>query len=213
VRYPAHNDPLLRALAYYAARLPEKVNAQKKKGILFEILLRADFRPLLPGYTFHIPHLPAEEEEVTRTFDPATLAVWREITRFMTSRHPEYRLYFRVPRLRGRGWVADYSTKENDYGLWSIFVDENGLSARIVFNLKTLPYLLDHIAEFPPQFQEDYLYTVRCKDCIRCGKHVFFTHGDHIHRLCRTPWYHSPSLRLEDLPNIEHLIDLRLASN
>jgi hypothetical protein len=212
VRYPPHNDPLLYAVAYYAVHLPEKKSANKKKSIIFEIYLRADFRPLLPGYTFHIPHLPAEEEEVTRTFDPATLEVWRELTGFMASRHPQYRLFFRVPRIRNRGWVADYSTKENDYGLWSIFVEEGGLYVRIVFNAKTLPNLLGHINELSPHFQETYLTSVACKDCVRCGKHVFYTHGDHVHRLCKSPWYFSPYLGLEDLPDIERLVDFRLAN-
>lgn len=209
VCYPPHNDPLLHALAYYASHLPGKKSA-KKKGIIFEILLRADFRPLLPGYTFHIPHLPAEEEEVTRTLDPATLEVWREITRFMASRHPQCRLFFRVPRIRNRGWVADYSTRENDYGLWSIFLEEGGLYVRIVFTAETLSNLFEHIDEPSPQFQETYLISVACKDCVRCGKHVFYTHGDRIHRLCRTPWYISPYLRLDDLPDIKRLVDIRL---
>jgi len=209
VYYPPHNDPLLHAMVYYAVHLPEKKIT--KKGIIFEIYLRADFRPLLPRYTFHIPHLPAEEEEVTRTFDTATLEVWRELTGFMASRHPQYRLFFRVPRIRNRGWVADYSTKENDYGLWSIIVEEGGLYIRIVFNDKTLPNLLEHVTELSPNFQETYLTSVACKDCVRCGKHVFYTHGDHIHRLCKSPWYFSPHLHIEDLPDIERLVDLRLA--
>jgi hypothetical protein len=211
VRHPGHNDPLLHALVYYAAHLPEKKSGRKEKGIIVEVLLRADFRPLLPGYTFHEPHLPATEEEVTRTFDPATLEVWCAMTHFMASRHPEYRLFFRVPRIRGRGWVADYSTRDNDYGAWSIFVEEKGLYVRIVFNDKTRPNLLEHIAELSPQFQESYLNSVGCKDCVRCGKHVFYTHDDHLHRLCKSPWYFSPHLSLEDLPDIERLVDLRLA--
>lgn len=211
VRHPHDSDPLLHALVYYAARLPEKKSGRKEKGIIVEVLLRADFRPLLPGYTFHEPHLPATEEEVTRTFDPATLEVWRALTHFMASRHPEYRLFLRVPRIRGRGWVADYSIKDNDYGAWSIFVEEKGLYVRVVFNEKTRPNLLEHIAELSPEFQEAYLNSVGCKDCVHCGKHVFFTHGDHVHRLCKSPWYFSPHLSVEDLPDIERLVDLRLA--
>ena len=212
VCYPPHNDALLHAVAYYAFRLPEKKSGRKEKGPIFEVLLRADFRPLLPGYTFHIPHLPATEEEVTRTFDAEVLAFWRALTGFMASRHPEYRLFLRVPRSRNRSWVADYSTKDGDYGLWSIFVEEEGLSVRIVFNDKSLPTLLAHIDELSPHFQERYLTHVACKDCVRCGKHVFYTHGDHVHRLCRSPWYMSPYLRLEDLPDIERLVDFRLAN-
>ena len=210
VRYPAHNEHLLRALTYYAARLPEKKGTQK--GIIFEVLLRADFRPLLPGYAFHVPHLPAEEEEVTRMFDPATLEVWRAITGFMASRHPQYRLFFRVPGIRNRRWVADYSTKDNDYGLWSIFTEEGGLYVRIVLNTRGLHDLLEHIDVLSPHFQETYLTSVACKDCSHCGKHVFYTHGDHVHRLCKSPWYFSPYLRLEDLPDIERLVDFRLAN-
>ena len=211
VRQPRHHDPLLRAMAYYAAHLPEKKSGRKEKGAIFEVLLRADFRPLLPGYTFHEPHLPATEEEVTRTFDPATLEVWRALTHFMASRHPQYRLFFRVPRIRRRGWVADYSTRDSDYGAWSIFTEEEGLYVRIVFNAHTLPNLLEHIPELSPSFQETYLNSVACKDCSHCGKHVFYTHGDHVHRLCKSPWYFSPYLNLEDLPDIERLVDLRLA--
>ena len=208
VQYPADNDPILRAMRYYASRLPSKKTT--KKGIIFEAFLRADFRPLLPGYSFHIPHLPATEEEVTRTFEPTTLEVWRGITSYMTAHHPKYRLFFRVPFPRNRHWAADYSEKDNDYGLWSIFIQEEGLIVRIVFDEKTTPYLLEHIPEFSPGFQESYLETVRCKDCIRCGKHILYTHGDHVHRLCKTPWYFSPFLKLEDLPDIERLIDCRL---
>ncbi len=210
VRYPALNDPLLHALACYAARLPQKKSGRKEKGPIWEVLLRADFRPLLPGYTFREPHLPATEGEVTRTFAPATLEVWRALTRFMADRHPEYRLFYRVPRIRGRGWVADYTTKENDYGAWSIFTDAEGLYVRIVFKDKTRPHLLEHIGELSAPFQEAYLNSVACKDCTHCGKHVSYAHGDHVHRLCRTPWYFSPHLSLEDLPDIERLIDLRL---
>jgi len=210
VCYPPCNEPLLQAVAYYAVRLPE--NKKTKKGIIFEVFLRADFRPLLPAYMFHIPHLPAEEEEVIRTLDPATLQVWREITGFMTSRHPQYRLFFRVPRIRNRGWVADYSTKDNDYGLWSIFVEDRGLYVRIVFNEKTLPNLLEQMDKLSPHFQESYLTSVACKDCVRCGKPVFYTHGDHVHRICKSPWYISPYLSLEDLLDIERLIDFRLAN-
>lgn len=210
VRYPADNEPLLRALAYYAPRLPGKKTTQK--GIIFEVFLRADFRPLLPGYTFHMPHLPATEEELTRLFEPETLVVWRALTNFMTSHHPQYRLFFRVPGIRNRRWVADYSTKDNDYGLWSIFTDEGGLYVRIVLNTKGLHDLLEHIDVLSPDFQETYLTSVACKDCSHCGKHVFYTHEDHVHRLCKTPWYFPSYLRLEDLPNIEQLVDFRLAN-
>ncbi len=214
VRYPGQspeqNEPLLRALTYYAPRLPK--NKTSQKGIIFEIFMRADFRPLQPGYKIRMPHLPMEEEEVTRTFTPATLVIWREIASFMASRHPEYRLFFRVPRIHGRGWVADYSIKDNDYGAWSIFVEENGLYVRIVFNDKTLPNLFEHIRDFSPRFQESYLNAVACKDCVRCGKHIFYTHGDHMHRLCKSPWYFSPYLSLADLPDIERLVDCRLAN-
>jgi len=210
VRYPAGNEPLLRALAYYAPRLPGKKSTQK--GIIFEVFLRADFRPLLPGYAFHIPHLPATEEEFARMLEPATLVVWRALTAFMASRHPQYRLFFRVPGIRNRRWVADYSTKDNDYGLWSIFTDEGGLCVRIVLNTKGLHDLLEHIDVLSPRFQETYLTSVACKDCSHCGKHVFYTHGDHAHRLCKTPWYISPYLRLEDLSDIERLVDFRLAN-
>lgn len=74
----------------------------------------------------------ATEEEVTRTFDPATLEVWRAISHFMASRHPEYRLFFRVPRIRGCRWVADYSTKGKDYGAWSVFFGVGGASATML---------------------------------------------------------------------------------
>jgi hypothetical protein len=211
VRYPPHNDPLLRAIVYYAAHLPQKKSGRKEKGPILEVLLRADFRPLLPGYSFREPHLPATEEEVTRTFDPATLQMWREIASFMASHHPEYRLFFRVPFIRGRRWAADYSTKDGDYGAWSVFVEEKGLSVRIVFNARTRSNLLEHITDLSPQFQETYLTSVACKDCSHCGKHVFYTHGDHVHRLCKSPWFASPYLSLADLPDIERLVDLRLA--
>ncbi len=212
LRYPAHNDPVLRAIAYYVARLPEKESRSKVKATIMEVLLRADFRPLLPGYTYHIPNLPTEEEEVTRTFDPATLALWRELTDFMASRYPQYRLYFHAPLLRARRWAAHYSMRDNDYGLWSICAGEQGLIVRIVFNAKVLPKLFERIDELSPQFQEAYLTAVACKDCSHCGKHTFYTHGEHVHRLCRIPWYQSPALRLGDLPDIKRLLDIRLAA-
>jgi hypothetical protein len=211
VRHAHYNDSLLRAVIYYAMRLPQKKSGRKEKGPILEVLLRADFRPLLPGYSFHEPHLPATEEEVTRTFALATLDMWREIARFMASRHPEYRLFFRVPFIRRRRWVADYSTKDGDYGAWSVFIEEKGLQARIVFNTQAVPNLLEHITDLSPQFQETYLNSVACKDCSHCGKHVFYTHGDHVHRLCKSPWYASPFLSPEDLPDVERLVDLRLA--
>ena len=213
VRYPLHNDPLLRALVYYARRLPEKKAGRKEKGIIFEVFLRADFRPLLPGYTYHIPHLPATEEEVTRTFHPKTLEVWNALAGFMADHYPQYQLYFRVPGPRSRRWVADYSTKDNDYGLWSIFIDEGGLSVRIVLIEGTINNMLKHVEELSPHFQESYLNAVACKDCSHCGKHVFYTHKDHIHKLCKSPWFISPYLQTEDLPDIERLIDFRLANS
>lgn len=210
VHYPSGNEPLLRALAYVVPRLPK--NKATRKGTIFEIFLRADFRPLLPGYTIHIPHLPSDEGEVVRTFSLENLTIWNAITGFMTSHYPEYRLFFRIPRIPRRGWVADYSTKDDDYGAWSINIEEDGISVRIVFNNQALPTLLGHIPELSPQFQESYLTAVRCKDCIRCGKHVFYTHGDHEHRLCKSPWFVSPHLRLEDMPDIEHLVAWRLGN-
>ena len=210
VRYPTENDPLLHAVTYYAVRLPQKKSTQKRT--IFEVFLRADFRPLLPGYTFHMPHLPAEEEEVIRTFDPATLNVWNTLIGFMNDHHPKYRLFFRVPSPRNRHWVADYSTKENDYGLYSIFIDEDGLYVRIVLIEGTINNMLKHVNELSSHFQEDYLNAVACKDCSHCGKHVFYTHGDHVHRLCKSPWFISSYLHPEDLPDIERLIDFRLAN-
>lgn len=210
VRYPASNEPLLRALVYYAARLPQ--NKSTKKGILFDVFLRADFRPLLPDYTYHMPHLPADEEEVTRTFDPMTLEIWKELTSYMASHYPQYQVYFRVPFPRGRHWVTDFSDKDNDYGLWSIFTDDKGISVRIVFDDENVHHMIEHIKDLSPRFQEVYLDTVKCKDCVHCGKHIFYPHGDHVHRLCRKPWFAPPFISPEDLPDIERLIDLRLVN-
>lgn len=212
VRYPDQNDALLRALNYYARRLPEKKSGRKEKGVIFEVFLRADFRPLLPGYTYHIPHLPATVDEVTRTFDSTTLEVWNALTGYMAENYPQYRLYFRVPFPRGRKWTADYSTKDNDYGAWTIFVDEGGLVVRIALIEGTINNMLEHFKELSPDFREPYLKAVACKDCSHCGKHVFYTYKDHAHRLCKSPWYVSQYLNLEDLPNIERLVDFRLAA-
>ena len=69
--------------------------------------MRADFRPLLPGYAIRMPHLPAEEEEVTRTFTPATLAIWREIeTRLGTYVRGELLLMTSIGVLAGLGYWA-----------------------------------------------------------------------------------------------------------
>lgn len=212
VWYPDQNDPVLQALVYYIHHLPERKIGRKERGVIFEVFLRADLRPLLPEYNYQIPHLPATTDEVTRTFNPATLEVWNALTSFMVDHYPQYQLYFRVPWPRGRRWVADYSVKNNDYGSWSIFVDEGGLTVRIVLIEGTINNMLEHIEELSPRFQEDYLNAVKCKDCSYCGKHVFYTHKDHVHRLCKSPWFISPYLRLEDLPDIERLIDFRLAN-
>ncbi len=209
LRYPAENEPLLLALVYYAARLPRKTST--KKSIIYEVFYRADLRPLLPGYKFHMPHLPASEAEVTKTFHPENMSLWRDLTRYMSIRYPQYRLFFRVPRIRHRCWVADYSTKDNDYGEWSMVIEEDSLSVRIVFNETTLSALWEHFGELTPDFQEKYLGVVRCKDCVKCGKHIYYQHGDHTHRLCKSPWFASPPLRLEDLPDIQVLLDCRLA--
>lgn len=210
MRYLPDDEPLLGALTYYAARLPEKKIGRKEKGVILEVFLRADFRPLLPGYTFHVPHLPAEEKEVTRTFDSKTMEVWNALTGFMRSHHSRYQLFFRVPGPRNRRWVADYSTKDGDYGCYSIFIDEKGLSVRIVLMDGTIKNMLEHVQELSVPFQENYLKAVACKDCIHCGKQVFYTHDNHVHRLCKSPWFISPYLHLEDLPDIERLIDFRL---
>ncbi len=207
VRYPDQNEALLRALAYYAAHMPVV-----KNGTPFEIFLRADFRPLLPGYAVYLPHLPADEGEVIRTFDPVTREMWLEITRWAASRFPQYRAFYRVPRLRNRGWLADYSAKGKDYGLWTFIGEDGGLRVRMVLKPKGYRYSLEHIDELSPRFQELYLNCCACRDCIHCGKHIFFAHGDHLHRLCKGPWFYSPYLHPEDLPDVERLIDIHIAN-
>ena len=93
-----------------------------------------------------------------------------------------------------------------------MIIEEGGLYVRIVMIEGTIQNMLEHVNELSPQFQEDYLNAVRCKDCSHCGKHVFYTHGDHVHQLCKSPWFFSPYLHLDDLPDIERLIDFRLSS-
>ncbi len=202
---PESNEVFLRALIVYAACFPVI-----KNGKPIEIFLRADFRPLLPGYTVALPHISLEKEEIDRTLEPRTREMWDEIGQFTAHRYPKYRPFYRVPRLRHRGWAIDYSATGKDYGLWSIFGDEQGLRLRMVLRPKGYQYLLDHIDALSPRYQEIFLNRCACTDCIRCGKHRFYQHGDHVHRLCKGPWFYSPCLEQEDLPDIERLIDIHV---
>ncbi|HET6485828.1 MAG TPA: hypothetical protein VFH83_05385, partial [Spirochaetia bacterium] len=54
---PGDDGSMLRALAYYARRVPR--NPKTRRGAILEVFLRADLRPLLPGYAAVLPHLPA----------------------------------------------------------------------------------------------------------------------------------------------------------
>ncbi len=204
---PEHDESFLRALIVYAACFPAI-----KNGKPMEIFLRADFRPLLPDYRIEMPHITLDEEEIERALDPQTWAMWIEIGQFAACRYPKYRPFYRTPRLRHRGWAVDYSATGKDYGLWSIFGDDQGLRLRMVLRPKGYQYLLDHIDDLSPRYQEIFLNCCACSDCIRCGKHRFYQHGDHVHRLCKGPWYYSPCIEREDLPDIERLIDIHIAN-
>ncbi len=209
-----HGQPgdgsLLRALVYYLSRLPS--NPKTRRGTIFEVFLRADFRPLLPGYAVRLPHLPATANEVERTLTGSTRTVWRALMDFMADRHPDCQPRFRVPRMRSGGWVTDFSPEENDYGLWSLTADEAGVSVRVVMNAEGILDLQEHPAAVSPDFLESYLARVACKDCSHCGKHLTFLNAGRTHRLCKTPWYTSPPLRPDDLRDIERLVDLRIAN-
>jgi hypothetical protein len=207
VRNPKHNDLFMRALIYYAACFPVM-----KNGMPFEIFLRADFRPLLPGYKIKLPHLNLDQEEIIRTLDPAIREMLGEISHYTSWRYPKYRSFYRVPRLRHRGWIVDYSATGKDYGLWSIFSDEQRLRFRIVLKPKDYQYLLAHINELSPRYQEIFLTSVAFSDCSHCGKHLFYQHSDHVHRLCKGPWYYSPYFQREDLPDIKRIIDIHIAN-
>jgi hypothetical protein len=138
--------------------------------------------------------------------------MWHEIMAFTAARYPQYRPYIRVPRLRSRGWLADFSTTGKDYGTWTIIGEEGGFWMRIAPKAQGYQYILTHIDQFSPRFQEIYLNCSACSDCTHCGKHFFFQHGDHVHRLCKGPWFYSPHLRPEDIADIERLIDIHLAN-
>ncbi len=203
---PENSASFLRALIVYAACF-----SAIKNGKPFEIFLRTDFRPLLPGYRVDLPHIRLEKEEIERALDQPTLAMWDEIRQFTARRYPKYRPFYRVPRLRHRGWAIDYSATGKGYGLWSIFGDEQGLRLRMVLRPTAYQYALDHIDDLSPRYQEIFLNRCACTDCIHCGKHRFYQHGDHVHRLCKGPWFYSPCLEQEDLPDIERLIDIHIS--
>jgi len=120
-------------------------------------------------------------------------------------------LYAPIEPIPVTHWLKDWE-KVSIAGL-SFLVVQYSLQIRIVLIEGTINNMLKHVEELSPHFQESYLNAVACKDCSHCGKHVFYTHKDHIHKLCKSPWFISPYLQTEDLPDIERLIDFRLANS
>jgi hypothetical protein len=183
-----------------------------KDGLPFEIFLRADFRPLLPGYQVKKPHIPLDEEEVTCTIDLGNRELWYELINDPSQALRKERLFYRVPILRKRWWTTDFSTTGKDYGLWSVISNEEGIHLRLVFKKKGYHALLDQIDLLTPRYQEIYLNCVACHDCVHCGKHINYPHGDHTHRLCQGSWFYSPPIQPEDLPDIRKLIQIHLTN-
>lgn len=170
---------------------------------------RADFRVLAPGF----PVGPGgyTEAEAVRTMDPKTAALWREFTTYTSVHYPKHKLVFRVPELRNRRWVADYTTRGKGYGVWRVTVEEGGLSVQMVMKPKARAHVLEHLDELPYHIQEIFLTSIRCRNCSSCGEHQMFPHGDHEHKLCRVTWFYTPPLTVEDLPSIERLLDVHMA--
>ena len=206
---PGDDGSMLRALVYYARRVPG--NPKTRKGVILEVFLRADMRPLVPGYSAALPHLPASPAEVERTLEGSTRSLWKTLVDYMGDRHPECRVLFRVPRLPAQGWVTDFGRTEKDYGLWSMTADRAGVAVRIVMSAEGVRELEQHPERLSKGFLKAYLERVRCKDCSHCGKHLTFRYAGSRHRLCKTPWYTSPPLRYEDLSDVEELVELRIA--
>lgn len=201
---PAEADTLLSALSYFARRVDIR-----KPGVPFEAFKRADYRSLLPGGD--PAALPYTFDEALSTLDPRTAALWREVAAYLAQQYPKYVPFFRHPDLRRRTWTINYDTQAKGYGLFSLYGEEGGLRVRMVLKKTGRAYVLEHIDELSPHMQEMFLNRIPCIDCKHCGQHEFYTHGDHVHKICAGTWFYSDHLEPEDLPSVQRLIAIHVS--
>lgn len=203
-KVPAEADALLAGLTYFARRVDIR-----QPGLPFEAFQRADFRSLLPGGNPAV--LPYTFDEALGTLDAKTTAMWREMADYLTWKYPKYVPFFRHPDLRRRTWVINYDTRAKGYGLFSLYGEEKGFRVRMALKDEGRAYVLGHIGELSPRMQEMFLDRITCVDCKHCGKHEFYAHNDHIHKLCAGTWFYSRHLEPEDLPSVKRLIDIHVS--
>ena len=200
---PAEADALWTALAFFARKVDIR-----QPGVPFQAFQRADFRSLLPGG--NPVTLPYTFEEALGTLDTETAALWREMAGYLARRYPKYVPFFHHPDLRRRTWVINYDTRAKGYGLFSLYGEEGGFRVRMALKKEGRAYVLEHIGELSPRMQEMFLNRVACMDCKHCGKHEFYPHGDHVHKLCAGAWFYSLHLEPEDLPSVKQLIAIHV---
>lgn len=201
---PAEASALWAALAFFARRVDIRL-----RGVPFEAFQRADFRSLLPGGS--PTAIPYTFNEALGTLDSKTAAIWREMADYLARKYPKYIPFFRHPDLRRRTWAINYDTQVKGYGLFSLYGEEGGFRVRMALKESGRAYLLAHIDELSSRMQEMFLNRITCTDCKHCGKHEYFPHGDHIHKLCAGAWFYSLHLEPEDLPSVQRLIAIHVA--
>jgi hypothetical protein len=201
---PAEAEALLDGLAYFARR----VN-YRQSGVPFLAFQRADFRSLLPGVDPNT--LPYTFEEALSTLDCRTATLWREIAGYLEQTYPRYVPFFRHPDLRHRTWAINYDTRPKGYGRFTLYGEEGGFRVRMALKKTGRAYVLGHLNEFTRRFQEMFLERITCVDCKHCGQHEFFTHDDHIHKLCAGTWFYSRYLEPEDIPSVKRLIAIHVS--
>ena len=201
---PAEADALLAALAFFARQVDIR-----QPGVPLQAFQRADFRSLLPGG--NPAALPYTFEEALGTLDAHTAALWRQMADYLAREYPMYVPFFRHPDLRRRTWIINYDIRAKGYGLFSLYGEEGGFRVRMALKKEGRTYVLGHIGELSPRMQEMFLNRITCIDCKHCGKHEFYPHGDHIHKLCAGAWFYSLHLEPEDLPSVKKLIAIHVS--
>jgi len=201
---PAEAEALWLALALFARRVDIR-----QPGVPFEAFKRADFRSFLPGR--NPAEIPYSFEEALGTLDTMTAALWREMADYLAWKYPKYVPFFRHPDLRRRSWVINYDTQAKGYGLFSLYGEEGGFRVRMALKKEGRAYVLAHISELSPRMQEMFLDRIACTDCKHCGKHEFYPHEDHVHKLCAGAWFYSLHLEPEDLPSVQRLIAIHVS--
>ena len=201
---PAEADALWAALAYFSRAVDIR-----RPGVPLQAFQRADFRALLPGG--NPAALPYTFEEALGTLDSKTAALWREMADYLAGEYRKYVPFFRHPDLRRRTWAINYDTRPKGYGLFSLYGDDEGFRVRMAFKKGGRAYVLAHIDELSSRMQEMFLNRITCVDCKHCGKHEFYAHSDHVHKLCAGAWFYSLHLEPEDMPSVKRLIAIHVA--